>query len=524
MASINRDKNGNCRLQFKSLDGKRRTIRLGKITKKVSERILFHIEEIIAARTTNVPLSAPTAQWVTTLSNSMRDKLAACELIEKPKEITLGDWIDQYINGRTSLKPGTVRNLRRNASLLIEFFGSDQKLKSINRGDADEFREFLASKKFAPATIGRAIKRARQFFIAAMRRDLVTGNPFEGVNAPMQVNDNRRQYIPAETIYKAIEAAPNAEWRLIIALSRFGGLRIPSELVTLKWEDIDWANNRIRVHQPKLEHLPGGSFRVMPLFPRLRPYLEEQFELAEPGAKYVITGNRTANSNLRTQFQRILKRAMVKSWPRLFHNLRASFETDVCEEFPVHVAAEWCGNSLAVAEKHYLSTTEDHFRRAVEGQEIGPQKVTSNPTSGRTEMGGNGPKGEKGQEMQNAASALDASSCGDMRDDAFPYAPPKMTPTGLERNSVSSYSQETYSYSQVTGNARSDAHNGSLPILTSDKEALHTLFLCLEPDLRFVVRCWPNLSEDNQRAILVVVRQDILFRFHKASSQRQPKF
>ena len=334
MASVTTDQKGKKRLQFKAPDGKRRTIHLGQVTKKVADQVRYHVEEVIAARTANVPLSASTSRWVATLSGNMRDRLAACGLIEKPKDITLGEWIDQYIDGRTSLKPGTVRNLQRNANLLIEFFGADQELRTINSGDADAFRELLASKKFAPATIGRAIKRARQFFIAAMRRDLVDENPFADVNAPMQVNDNRRQYIPAETIYKAIEAAPNAEWRLIIALSRFGGLRIPSELVTLKWDDIDWANNKIRIHQPKLEHLPGGSFRVMPLFPRLRPYLMEQSELAEPGTEYVITGNRTANSNLRTQFKRILKRAMVKPWPRLFHNLRASFETDICEEFP----------------------------------------------------------------------------------------------------------------------------------------------------------------------------------------------
>ena len=64
----------------------------------------------------------------------------------------------------------------------------------------------------------------------------------------------------------------------------------------------------------------------MPLFPRLRPYLEEAFELAEPGSEFVISDRRTSNVNLRTQFQRILRRAMIEPWPRLFHNLRASFQ------------------------------------------------------------------------------------------------------------------------------------------------------------------------------------------------------
>jgi hypothetical protein len=36
---------------------------------------------------------------------------------------------------------------------------------------------------------------------------------------------------------KVLEACPNAEWRLIFALSRFGGLRCPSEHLVLTWAD-----------------------------------------------------------------------------------------------------------------------------------------------------------------------------------------------------------------------------------------------------------------------------------------------
>ena len=244
---------------------------------------------------------------------------------------------------------------------------------------------------------------------------MVDQNPFKNVNAPQQVNDTRRRYITEETTNRAIDAAPDARWRLIIALSRFGGLRIPSELVKLRWDDIDWESGRIRVPQPKLEHLPGGSFRIMPLFPRLRPYLEEQFELAEPGSEFVISDRRTSNVNLRTQFQRILRRAMIEPWPRLFHNLRASFQTDVCEQFPAHVAATWCGNSLATAEKHYLTTTEDHFRRAT-AEGIGErEKVAQNPTQLMTARAGIEQNSGKCQENEKAASDAGAVSCGHIR-------------------------------------------------------------------------------------------------------------
>jgi len=91
---------------------------------------------------------------------------------------------------------------------------------------------------------------------------------------------------------------------------------------------------------------------------------------APPFSTAVIQRYRSKNANLRTQLLRILSKASVPSWPRLFHNLRASRETELANAFPIHVVCEWIGNSEEVARKHYLQVTEEHF-----------QKATSNPTS-----------------------------------------------------------------------------------------------------------------------------------------------
>lgn len=68
--------------------------------------------------------------------------------------------------------------------------------------------------------------------------------------------------------------------------------------------------------------------------------------------------------NLRTTMEKIVQRAGVPSWPKLFHNLRASRETELCQRFPIHVVCEWIGNSAAVAVRHYLQVTENDFDRA----------------------------------------------------------------------------------------------------------------------------------------------------------------
>ncbi|MBA4107074.1 MAG: hypothetical protein C0485_15115 [Pirellula sp.] len=216
----------------------------------------------------------------------------------------------------------------------------------------------------APATVGREVKRARQFFRSAVRRKLIPENPFADVAAPAQVNASRMHFITREVTERVLSACPDAEWRLIVALSRYGGLRCPSETLALRWEDIDWENNRINVRSPKTEHLPGGASRSIPLFRELRPYLEEARDLAVPGTHFVINRYRGVDQNLRTQFERILRKAEVVQWERLFHNLRASRETELTAEHPLHVVCTWIGNSAIIADKHYLQVTDDHFDNA----------------------------------------------------------------------------------------------------------------------------------------------------------------
>jgi len=73
------------------------------------------------------------------------------------------------------------------------------------------------------------------------------------------------------------------------------------------------------------------------------------------------------NANLRTTLEKIIARAGLEPWPRLFQNLRASRETELAQTYPVQVVTRWLGNTPAVAMQHYLMTTEDYFEAAVRG-------------------------------------------------------------------------------------------------------------------------------------------------------------
>ena len=65
-------------------------------------------------------------------------------------------------------------------------------------------------------------------------------------------------------------------WRIIIVLARYGGLRCPSEVLSLEWRQVDWERNRVTVPSPKTDRYEGKESRTIPLFPELRTYLEDE--------------------------------------------------------------------------------------------------------------------------------------------------------------------------------------------------------------------------------------------------------
>ncbi len=365
MASITREANGRRLIQFVAGDGKRKSIRMGKVTQRLAEEVKVKVEALNAAAISGHAVDDEVARWLAKLDHVMAEKLAGVGLVPRREVATLGTFINRYIDGRHGSKPRTIDLLREVEKKLNDFFGPDKPMRDTTPGDADEWRLHLVKLGLGDNTIRRRCGIAKQFFNAAIRLRLIPENPFSELKSAVQANASRFYFVTLEEAGKVLENCPDAEWRLIFALSRFGGMRCPSEHFALQWTDVDWERGRITVHSPKTEHHPGKDSRTIPLFPELRPFLEEAFDLAPEGAVYVIARYRDTNQNLRTHLERIIRRAGLKPWPKLFVNLRSTRETELAESFPMHVVCEWIGNSQPVAMKHYLQITDDHFARAL---------------------------------------------------------------------------------------------------------------------------------------------------------------
>ncbi len=105
------------------------------------------------------------------------------------KSITLGDWLQQYIDERKDVKGSTRETYEKARDCLIAHFGKGKKLRDIRPEDAKRWRIWLGTegnrrdkdrKTMADSTVRRRTGKAKQFFDEAVARKLIDSNPFTG--------------------------------------------------------------------------------------------------------------------------------------------------------------------------------------------------------------------------------------------------------------------------------------------------------------------------------------------------------
>lgn len=483
MASISSGKDGRRTVQFVGGDGKRRSIRLGKVPMKNAQEVQRRVEFLVGALATNSAPDLDTAKWLAAIDDDVHGKLAAVGLVEPRASslLSLEKLIDAYIKSRPDFKPRTVLNMRGCGARIVKFFGANQLIKKITEGKADEFQAWMRA-NYAQATCARTIKRAKQLFKSAARKGLVAKNVFGELKAGHMSNKARAFIVSKEAAAKVLAFCPDNQWRLLFALARFGGLRTPSESFNLQWADVDWERSRVRIRSPKKESDESAGERVIPLFPELRPHLEEAWDLAEEGATHVITRYRDNSANLRTTLCKIIRRAGLTPWQRPWQNLRLTRQTELAASFPLHIVCAWLGNTTAVAAEHYLQVTDQDYENAAQAVHIPVHRAVHQT----------GQQASVDSRKDSQGEQKTPENPGFLRTSASSYETLQLcqtSPEGLDSQGASS---------NADSNLSNPAFQGGAPSGAVGPERTYS-------DLARLIEAWPRLSEADRRAILAIL-------------------
>lgn len=341
-------------------------------------KIAGNIDRIWRTRRVGLPLDPESVRFLEDTSGRIRERLRKIGLINTDAAPTIKDLVGMY-ERTLDVKVSTSTTYQQAIRCLYEFFSEDASVRDVKRQDALEFRAWLLksgskykyedgnAKGLARATMSRRFKTCRSIFKIAVANRLVIDNPFEGVVAGRQTNGSRSFYVSPSLTEEIFDELPNCETRLVFALGRWLGLRLPSEALELRWSDVNWSASSIRVYSPKTERYEGKDVRLVPIFSELLPWLEQAFEEADDGAEFLCPHLRSVKAPgqvFTKSLKAAVKRCGVKPWPKFLINLRASRATEIDAKFGPKCESEWIGHGADVALKSYLMQTDDAWQRA----------------------------------------------------------------------------------------------------------------------------------------------------------------
>ena len=408
MATVEKDGQG-YRVRFIDHNKKRKTIRLSGINKANARTVAHHVQELVNWRKSGLTLDSQTAEWLAKkIGQELHDKLAKAGLIERRASCLLTKFMAEYLtDGRTvDGKPAAANTLKkwRQAEKVLNEFFENKSLRDITHDDAVKFRRWLDAGTLGENGIRTHIGVAKMFFNVAKRRKLIEENPFEFQKASLVLDRSRDFFLNRANAAKIMEACPDTQWKLVFALWRFAGLR-KMEIFQLRWENILWDQGRMLVTIPKTKHHEGKESRFVPIGDIL-PWLEKAFDEAPEGNQRVITRFVETNVNLAKPFEKIIKAAGLKVWPKLIQNLRASCETDWLDSgIAAHVVAKWIGHSVKVQNDNYAQVDDHHFDQfnsraeVLQTEEANARKVVNCPSPSNLNDAQGHRQGQKASEV-----------------------------------------------------------------------------------------------------------------------------
>lgn len=300
--------------------------------------------------------------WLKNLPDPIYEKLRKLGLVQRRMNDQvfcdyLANFLDDHAKGKS---PGTVKVLNRARKHAVNYFGN-LRVSEIDVQSARGFRKHLLGLRgkqggsFAEATARKACGVVSMCLNHAIAEGIISANPFKLGKVPTSAGRNakREAYVSESDIDKVIVALGTTEDAVLFALSRYGALRIPSEIVELRWTDIDWARREMMVVSPKTAST-GKVSRVVPIFPKLFRVLESAYPKRDQNSEFILPQLR-CHSNLNVRLRRSIAAAGVPAYPKVTHNLRASCITDwIAQGHSPADVAEWAGHSPKVLFDHYI--------------------------------------------------------------------------------------------------------------------------------------------------------------------------
>ncbi|MFI5298801.1 MAG: tyrosine-type recombinase/integrase [Polyangiales bacterium] len=235
----------------------------------------------------------------------------------------------------------------------IRFTGIASK---IIRSDIERFlSDRLTTDKIGPCRHNKDLKFLRLIFTKAQEWGYSRRNPTLGIKR-LKEPPGRVRFLTTEERDALLAACPE-RLRTIVLIALNTGLR-KSELLTLRWHDLDFKNRMIRVERSK-----NGERRDVPmtgtvhdLFQRIPRRVDTAYVFANPDG--------TPQADTKTAWGNALRRSGIQDFT--FHDLRHTFASNlVMNGVDIRTVQTLLGHKDITMTMRYAHLSPEHLRDAI---------------------------------------------------------------------------------------------------------------------------------------------------------------
>lgn len=313
------------------------------------------------------------AKVTRTQARAMAREIEAAINQPAPEAVTLRAWADRYLAAKTTARPGTLEEIERVADSLCGALGERRVLSSITPEDAEGWRLGLEDRKrdgrpIAVNTVRKYIRQAKTMFGEAVKKRVLSTNPFAAESGAMVVTDPDWTPIgPKFTAY--LDAIADDAVRTLAGLAGYAGLR-RGEAQRLTWADVGWETRRLVIRTPEGRATTKHRYREVPMVPELYALLQRRYEACGEGGMPV---GPLAPSTVYLRLRTAAKAVGLPDYGKPLHALRAMRESEWLSKYPLLTVTAWLGHSPRVAQQHYARPLDAEFDAAARGPTLTPE-------------------------------------------------------------------------------------------------------------------------------------------------------
>jgi integrase len=308
---------------------------------------------------------------------TQRNKHIQRKAVERLAPIKLSELLATYLRDYAKVNKSSFDRDEIAIEHLNDFLG-DKQASDISPRDLERYKSrrkqtVRNGKQITGATVNRELAILKTAFNKGIEWALVDSNPVKKIKFFSEKDRARTRYLTADEKPKLF-AAISPELRCFVIIALKTGMRL-SEILGLKWLDIDSSANQILVRKSK-----SGKMRFIPLHPDVTEVLSS---LPKHG-QYVFCnaqGERYSRSCwIRTQFEAAVEKAGIHDFH--IHDLRHTFASElVMKGVDLKTVAELLGHCSTRMTERYSHLSPTHVSQAVNLLAIEAKPIQTSPTA-----------------------------------------------------------------------------------------------------------------------------------------------